>query len=608
MTPFRDLPINQKLTTVIMLTCALVLLLACGAFVAYEYILSRRALVETVRTLASIAGENSTAAIAFQNNVDAQRILEALQADSRILGAALYDGDENLFVSFGQGEMPRRPPPLGYKFISGELQYTEIVVEDGQTLGTLFVRASTAQIYVALRTYLGITLTILIMAFVVAWAVATALRHRIASPILDLAETTRQVTQHNSYAVRATKHGNDELGQLTDSFNRMMARIQQSDTDLRKSQDRLELALEAGRIGTWDWDLAENRIYWDKYVPPLFGAQPGELLPSVDGLLTRVHADDRDQVREALRLLVGEKKNGSFSFRVPWHDGTLRYLTARGAIAVDETGVKRMSGVMIDITQAKRAEEEVRRLNEELEQRVVKRTEELALANKELESFTYSVSHDLRAPLRHINGFAQMLEQEFASTLTPEVQRLLSRIRFGARNMGQLVDDLLRLARVGRQELNYQPCALNDVVAQVLRDLKAETETRRIEWQVGNLPIVHCDVGLIRQVFANLIANAIKYTRTRAVAIIEIGSRAEMTDHVVYVRDNGVGFDMKYVEKLFGVFQRLHRVEDFEGTGVGLAIVQRIVHKHGGRIWAEGEQEKGACFSFLLPRNVPVKP
>lgn len=607
MIPFKDLPIKRKLTTVIMLTCSLVLLLACGAFVAYEFLLSRRALVETVRTLTSVAGENSTAAIAFEDQSEAQRTLQLLQADPRIMGAAFYDVKGQLFAAFGDGAMPPTSPPLGYEFIGGELHFTSAVTEGGQAFGTIFVRASTSQIYVALRTYLGITLSILIVSFGVAWLVATALRRRIARPILELAETTQQVSNQNNYAARAAKHGNDELGQLTDSFNRMMARIQQTDTDLRKSQDRLKLALEAGRIGTWDWDLQENRVYWDQYVHPLLGVQPGELQPSLDGLLGRVHPDDREQVRLSSRAMLSGMANVSFSFRVLWPDGTLRHLTARGGASTDHAGVKRVIGVLIDITQAKRAEEEVRRLNEELEQRVTKRTEELAHANKELEAFTYSVSHDLRAPLRHINGFAQMLEQEFSTGLSTEAQRLLGRIRFGARNMGQLVDDLLRLARVGRQELMLQSWPLSEVVSQVLRDLRVETETRQIEWKIDTLPTALCDAGLIRQVFANLISNAVKYSRTRTLAVIEIGSRQEGSFHVIYIRDNGVGFDMKYVEKLFGVFQRLHRVEDFEGTGVGLAIVQRIVHKHGGRIWAEAALDQGACFFFTLPVDAPIQ-
>ena len=254
----------------------------------------------------------------------------------------------------------------------------------------------------------------------------------------------------------------------------------------------------------------------------------------------------------------------------------------------------------LDITEQERAQSEVRRLNDELEQRVKQRTAELEAANKELEAFTYSVSHDLRAPLRHISGFSKILAEEFGAAIPPEAQHHLQRIADATRRMGQLVDDLLNLGRVGRHELRLQVTGLNTVVNEVIADLKPECEGRDITWNVGRLPYMDCDPALMKQVFQNLLSNAVKFTRPRAHAVIEVGQVEQGGVSAVFVRDNGVGFSMKYVDKLFGVFQRLHRPEDFEGTGVGLATVQRIIHKHGGRIWAEAELDKGATFYFML--------
>jgi light-regulated signal transduction histidine kinase (bacteriophytochrome) len=221
-------------------------------------------------------------------------------------------------------------------------------------------------------------------------------------------------------------------------------------------------------------------------------------------------------------------------------------------------------------------------------------------SNRELEAFTYSVSHDLRAPLRHISGFSKILTEEYGSTLSPEAQHHLQRIQEGTQRMGRLVDDLLNLGRVGRQGLRLQLTSLTKLVEDVISESLPDTAERQLEWRIDDLPFVACDPSLLKQVLQNLLSNAVKFTRPRDRAIIEIGQKDQEGTPVMFVRDNGVGFNMKYADKLFGVFQRLHRSEDFEGTGVGLATVQRIIQKHGGRIWVEAELDKGATFYFTL--------
>ncbi|HYM78189.1 MAG TPA: ATP-binding protein [Candidatus Dormibacteraeota bacterium] len=221
-------------------------------------------------------------------------------------------------------------------------------------------------------------------------------------------------------------------------------------------------------------------------------------------------------------------------------------------------------------------------------------------SNRELEAFSYSVSHDLRAPVRHVMGFSEILTKEYGAALPPDAQHHLQRIQQGARRMGQLVDDLLSLARLGRQGLRLEKASLNRLVEEVISELMPDTSGRQLQWKVGDLPAVECDGSLVKQVFQNLLSNALKFTRSRPRAVIEVGCMDQAGTPVVFVRDNGVGFNMKYADKLFGVFQRLHRAEDFEGTGVGLATVQRIIQKHGGRIWPEAALDKGATFYFTL--------
>jgi PAS domain S-box-containing protein len=259
-----------------------------------------------------------------------------------------------------------------------------------------------------------------------------------------------------------------------------------------------------------------------------------------------------------------------------------------------------------DVTARRKAEEAVRRLNAELEQRVIQRTAELQEANKELEAFSYSVSHDLRAPLRAMDGFSQAVLEDYGPQLPEEGRRGLQTIREEAQKMGTLIDDLLTFSRLSRLPLQKQKVNNDKLVRSVVDDLSAQQTKRQIEVRVGELPESVGDPALLKQVWINLLSNAFKYTRHRAAALVEAGCLRESGEDIYFVRDNGTGFDMRYASKLFGVFQRLHRAEDYEGTGVGLAIVQRIVHRHGGRVWADAAVNRGATFFFTLdPESKP---
>lgn len=335
---------------------------------------------------------------------------------------------------------------------------------------------------------------------------------------------------------------------------------------------------------------------WEKTI----GYTSKELLAKP--FLEFVHPDDREKTVAESALLAEGREVISFENRYRCKDGSYRWFLWSARSLVEEQLVYASAR---DLTERKEIEESVLKLNEELKQRA----NLLEAANKELESFSYSVSHDLRAPLRHIHGFVELLQKSPVFDGDDSSRRYLSVISKAAKEMGRLIDDLLAFSRTGRAEMHPIKVDMREMVDQVIQDRAMECSGRRVTWEIKPLSKVAGDPSLLRLVWTNLLDNALKYTRRRPEGKIEIGEIAGDSNEsagretVFYVRDNGVGFDMRYASKLFGVFQRLHRAEDFEGTGIGLANVQRIIHRHGGRVWAEAQVDSGATFYFSLPQT-----
>jgi PAS domain S-box-containing protein len=376
---------------------------------------------------------------------------------------------------------------------------------------------------------------------------------------------------------------------------------------LKASEERLRLTLEATQIGIWDWDVANDRYLASPIYYTMLGYEPKEGPADRSEWVQQLHPDDKKTVLEQVNKVLSRTCDEySYEARFRHADGSYKWQWAFGyGAGQDKDGkLTRMLGLRIDIDRRKRMEEELSIHRQHLEKLVRERTMELEAANKELDAFAYSVSHDLRAPLRHVDGFLELLQKKAGAALDEQGRHYMDAISEAARKMGLLIDDLLSFSRMGRHGISFQPVDLGTLVRDVIRELTPEAAGRNIEWRVGDLPAVGGDAAMLRIVLTNLIANALKFTRPRQQALIEIGSLpGQDSEAVVFVRDNGVGFDMTYVDKLFGVFQRLHRADEFEGTGIGLANVRRIITRHGGRTWAEGKPDQGAAFYFALPHT-----
>jgi len=347
-------------------------------------------------------------------------------------------------------------------------------------------------------------------------------------------------------------------------------------------------------------DGALRFTYVSRQSNAIFSQPPEALLNNAEIVLNALHPEDRAGFQAALTGPVTEGTHLSREVRCFAPDGQGSYLLFHALSSLQEDGVV-WDGFFLDISERKQAEEEIRRLNEGLELRVKERTAQLEAANKELESFSYSVSHDLRAPVRAISGFSRILLEDHAHRLGDEGRRLLQIIIADSQRMGRLIDDLLAFSRLGRGDLSLTEVDMNQVVNRVVAELEKATAGRSLRWQVLPLPQVRADRSLLHQVWLNLLGNAVKFTTPVEAAVIEVGCRQEEDREIFYVKDNGVGFDMRYANKLFQVFERLHGPQEFEGTGIGLALAQRIISRHGGTIWAEGKVNGGATFFFTLP-------
>ena len=408
------------------------------------------------------------------------------------------------------------------------------------------------------------------------WLTTTLLMDEKGSPVA-IATTERDITER--------KRAETVLQQKLEELSRMA-------TVVSDSNDAVIMHDFDGKILAWNRGAKETYGYTEAEA---LGRNVREIVATAD--------------REAALTLIQNIKQGklvrSFELRRLAKDGRVLDVWLTSTLLRDEKGQPvAIATTERDITERKRTEEEIRELNTGLERRVIERTTQLEAANKELEAFSYSVSHDLRAPLRSIDGFSQVLLEDYADKIDAAGQDALKRVRAAAQRMAQLIDDMLKLSRVTRSEMRLETVDLSSMAHAVLDELQRTQPNRQVDCVIAEGIVAKGDTQLLRAVLENLLGNAWKFTGKQGYARIEFGRSQRDGETAYFVRDNGAGFDMAFVNKLFGAFQRLHTVEEFPGTGIGLATVQRVIHRHGGRVWAEGALTKGATFYFTIPEEV----
>lgn len=639
----RTFSIKGKLMWIIMLTSGVALLIACAAFVAYEIVVFRRSMVLDLTTLARIMADSCAVPLSFENDEEAKRALNTLQAKQHIVFASILRKDGREFASYSAGEAAANshPPadlPGTYQFRDQSLEVVWPIVAGDEAIGSVYLKSDLVEMYERLRRYGGIVGLVFVCSSAVALALSARLQRLISGPVLHLAQTSRVVSDRKDFSVRAVKESQDELGVLIDAFNDMLAQIQQRDAALQSAHDQLEKRVEE-RTRELQEEVLERKRAEDharasetKFRSVVESAYDAIVIADFEGKIVLWNRgaqlifgyEEKEVLGQPLTMIMPSR------FRESHFLGLRRFRDTGVAHVIGKTveleGLRKdgsefplelslstwevgdnilFSGIIRDITERKQTYEQLKSL-----------ATKLTRSNNELQAFAYVASHDLQEPLRKVQAFGDRLKAFCGHSLSDEGRDYLERMLNAAKRMQTLINDLLLFSRVSTQANPFQPVNLCHVVREVLSDLEIRVQQTRGKVEVNDLPTIEADPLQMRQLFQNLISNGLKFHRPDVPPVVKILGRylepstRTDTEHVtpkrmcqVFIEDNGIGFDEKYLDRIFGVFQRLHGRQEYEGTGIGLAICRKITERHGGVITAKSAPNHGATFIVTLPQH-----
>jgi PAS domain S-box-containing protein len=602
MRTLRDIPIKQKLMIIIMLTTTVALLLAGIGIMTFDAIIFRDSLGRGLSSLARIIGDNSTAALAFNDPQSASEMLGTLRTRPHLLCACIYRQDGSILAKYSQAGTPPGCPPLNaseeLRYSNRDLTLSHAILLNGRRIGTLMMLYDLDEIGERKRLFGATVLGVLLFSSLIAFLLSSMLRAVIANPISQLVRATTSVSETSDYSIRAPKLAGDELGVLVDRFNEMLAGIESRDIHLRTALHDREEALR-------DAENARERFRFMAESMPqkIFTAKPNGDIDYFNrqwieftglsfeqikdwGWTQFVHPDDVEANVLAWRQAVQTGEPFHFQHRFRRADGAYRWHLSRAHAMRDSEGnISMWIGSNTDIHEQKEKEEELRRANDDLQQ------------------FAFSASHDLQEPIRNVAVYSEIVAKRYHSLLDADGQLFLGFLTEGGRRLATLINDLLAYTRAGVAETSPAMADASVVLQHALSSLAEAIRECDAVVTYGALPQVNMGEAHLQQVFQNLVGNALKY-RKEEPPRIHISAAPHGSGWLFSVQDNGIGIELQYKEKIFGVFKRLHRDQKYAGTGIGLAICQRVVGRYGGRIWVESEPGKGSTFFFTIPQEV----